>query len=122
MTYLVVFESEEFAVAADTLANALRTDWPQATVRRNDPPAGTEVRDVEWELPYGTEQVEGHSHVDGTCIYLDGPIDPVAQLALWYRGLVPEGIDVIFCDEGYAFDVAVSASTTKEELIGAAEA
>lgn len=99
-----------------------RADWPLATIRHNELPAGAEVRDGEWAVPYGDEEMEGHSHVDGTCIYLGGPISLVADFALWYRALVREDIDVVFCDESYSFDVPLDGSQTRDELIEAAAA
>ncbi|NUL04854.1 hypothetical protein HRW07_16795 [Streptomyces lunaelactis] len=121
MPYLVVFDSDEWSVAQDALVSSLTTDWPTASVRRRELDEGAQVRDVEWEVQREGEEVEGYTHVDGRCIYLDGAIDLVADFALWYRKLVPKEIEVIFCDDGYSFDVAVDETSTTAELVAAAE-
>ncbi|MER5462656.1 hypothetical protein ABT010_18640 [Streptomyces sp. NPDC002668] len=121
MAYLVVFDSEKWSVGQDALVSSLTTEWPAAAVRRRELDEGAEVRDVEWEVQRGDEEVEGYTHVDGRCIYLDGNIDLVADFALWYRKLVPKEIEVVFCDDGYSFDVAVDETSTREELVAAAE-
>ncbi|WP_052411135.1 hypothetical protein [Streptomyces sp. NRRL S-118] len=122
MTYLVVFDSDEWSVGQDVLVASLAAEWPDAAIRRNQPPEGSKVRDIEWQLKRGGEEVEGHTHVDGRCIYLDGDIALVADLALWYRTLVPKDIDVVFCDEGYSFDVTIDDTTTKDDLVAASGA
>ncbi|WP_326652289.1 MULTISPECIES: hypothetical protein [unclassified Streptomyces] len=121
MAYLVVFDSEKWSVGQDALVSSLTTEWPAAAVRRRELDEGAEVRDVEWEVQRGDEEVEGYTHVDGRCIYLDGNIGLVADFALWYRKLVPKEIEVVFCDDGYSFDVAVDETSTREELVAAAE-
>jgi len=80
------------------------------------------VRDVVWTYERGAEQVEGHSHVDGTCIYLEGSVHLAAEFAIWYRKLVPPTIEVLFCDEGYTFTTTVLPENPAVELAARAEA
>ncbi|MFI6104508.1 hypothetical protein [Streptomyces sp. NPDC051310] len=122
MTYLVVFDSDEWSVGQDVLVASLAAEWPDAAIHRRQPPEGSKVRDIEWQLERGGEQVEGHTHVDGRCIYLDGDIGLVADLALWYRKLVPKDIGVVFCDDGYSFDTTIDDTTTKDDLVAASGA
>ncbi|MEU7282565.1 hypothetical protein AB0A69_27880 [Streptomyces sp. NPDC045431] len=120
MSYLVAFDSDEWRVGQDLLVASLAAEWPDAAVRRRELSDGDKYGDVEWELRRGDADLEGRSHVDGRCLYLDGDIGLVADFALWYRKFVPAGIDLVFCDEGYHFDVTIDATTTRDDLVDAA--
>ncbi|MEU2290862.1 hypothetical protein ACFY9H_09495 [Streptomyces bacillaris] len=37
-------------------------------------------------------------------------------MAITFRGLTPMHLDLVFCDEGYTFDVRVPTGTTAAEL------
>ncbi|MFE7777717.1 hypothetical protein ACFU5O_28225 [Streptomyces sp. NPDC057445] len=39
------------------------------------------------------------------------------RLAVVFRRLVPAALDVVFCDEGYNFDVRLRSDVTDAELI-----
>ncbi|MFF4225209.1 hypothetical protein ACFYZH_20445 [Streptomyces abikoensis] len=122
MTYLAVFESDSWRLESEELAQALAHDWPDAQVEIADPgSAGSEVRAVEWQYPSESGDLEGYSHADGKCIYLEGPISVVADFVVWYRGLVDADVQVVFCDDAYSFDGIVPAGATKEEVLSIAE-
>lgn len=122
MTYLAVFESETWRLEREVLARALAVDWPQAQVELASPGvAGSEVRDVEWSYHSASGDLEGYAHSDGQGIYLEGPIELVADFVIWYRGLVPPEEQVIFCDDSYSFDGVVPAHATREDVIAIAE-
>ncbi|WP_455358724.1 hypothetical protein [Streptomyces sp. SYSU K21746] len=121
MKYLVAFDSEVWRLARHLLAAALGRDWPDADVQVSEP-VDSEVRDVEWHLVVGGREIEGYSNVNGQCIYLVGPLDLAAPFVVWYRKLVPENEEVIFCDDAYSFDEEVRLDTTEEEVVAMAEA
>ncbi|WP_051865148.1 hypothetical protein [Streptomyces griseus] len=101
MTYLAVFEDQSRGVERSALIAALERDWPSAEIRER---RGTqESRDVVWVYVEGDGELEGYSHADGTCIYLDSPLDLAARFALWFRGLVPPDVELVFCDDSYSF-------------------
>ncbi|MEU0273486.1 hypothetical protein [Streptomyces sp. NPDC006307] len=120
MSHLVAFDSDTWSVGQDVLVASLAAEWPDATVRRRELPDGYEVGDIEWELRRGDAELEGRSYVDGRGVTLDGDIRLVAEFALWYRKLVPAGTDLVFCDQGYHFDVTIDATTTHDDLVDAA--
>ncbi|MFD9099011.1 hypothetical protein [Streptomyces collinus] len=37
-------------------------------------------------------------------------------MTIVFRGLIPTNLDLVFCDEGYTFDVRLRAGTTEAEL------
>jgi hypothetical protein len=118
MTYLAVFEDQSGSIDRDVLRAALARDW-SGTVTVAERPSGPEsdAWDVEWSYASEEGKLDGHSHVDGTCIYLDGPLNLAARFAVWYRSLVREDIEVIFCDESYSFDGVVSPGSTVEDVM-----
>jgi len=122
VTYLAVFESDKWRLGRDVLARALANDWPQAQVElAASGSAGSEVRDVEWAYRSGAGELEGYAHADGQGIYLEGPIDMVADFVVWYRKLVPNDEQVIFCDDSYSFDGAIPPGATKADVVAVAE-
>jgi hypothetical protein len=122
VTYLAVFESDKWRLGRDDLARALADDWPQAQVKlAASGAAGSEVRDVEWIYRSGIGELEGYAHADGQGIYLEGPLDIVAEFVVWYRKLVPGDEQVIFCDDSYSFDGVIAPGATKEDVSAVAE-
>ncbi|CAL9441678.1 hypothetical protein SUDANB176_02260 [Streptomyces sp. enrichment culture] len=118
MTYLAVFEGRGGRVVdRDVLARALRSDWPGAEVSvSSDGGPGREVRDVTWRYGEAGSRIEGRSHIDGTCVYLEGPLGLAVRFAVWYRGLVPSAEGLIFCDDTYSFAVPVAGGATPESV------
>lgn len=118
VTYIAAFESDTWRLEREVLARALAGDWPQARVKLASPgDPGAEVRDVAWELG----DLEGSADANGQVIYLDGPIELVADFVVWYRGLVPPEKEIIFCDEGYNFDGVVPLNATRDDIIAIVE-
>ena len=122
MTYLVVFEDATGAIRRDVLRAALERDWPEAELTGDGSGARSDVRDVEWVYSSEVGTVEGHSHVDGTCIYLDGQLELAAKFAVWYRSLIRDDIDVVFCDESYTFNGVIAPGFTVENVMNIASA
>ncbi|MGW1037409.1 hypothetical protein ACWD4Z_35115 [Streptomyces antibioticus] len=122
MTYLAVFESDTWRLERDALARALASDWPQAQVKLASPgAAGSVVRDVEWTYRSEFGELEGYAHADGQGIYLEGPIEVVADFVVWYRGLVPVDEQIVFCDDLYSFDGVVSSNASRGDIVALAE-
>ena len=71
-----------------------------------------------WTLETEEYRGEAYLHEDGTCLYMDVPEqDPAMRLAIVFRRLAPAGLDLVFCDEGYNFDVRLRADASDAELI-----
>lgn len=122
MTYLAVFESDSFHLDRDALVRALAQDWPGAEATLAAPgAAGSEVRDVQWSYASAPGKLEGYAHADGRGIYLEGPLETVADFVVWYRGLVPADHEVVFCDDVYSFDGIVPLNARREDVMAIAE-
>ncbi|MCC3770389.1 hypothetical protein [Streptomyces sp. UNOC14_S4] len=122
MTYLAVFESDTWRLDREVLARAIAGDWPQAQVKLASPGVvGSETRDVEWSHRSALGELEGYAHSDGHGIYLEGPIEIVADFVFWYRRLVPAEEQVIFCDDSYSFDGVVPTGAVRGDVIAIAE-
>jgi hypothetical protein len=48
---------------------------------------------------------------------MDTPQADAVRLAIAFRRLTPPGLDLVFCDEGYNFDIRLGPETTDAELI-----
>ncbi|MFE7234565.1 hypothetical protein ACFY3J_03825 [Streptomyces sp. NPDC001231] len=92
---------------------AIRTRW--ATVE-TDPTPRSEARSFSWFFETGSGSGEAHLHEDGTCLYLDAWQADALWLAIVFRRLAPAHLDVVFCDEGYTFDVRLQPEATDAEL------
>lgn len=54
---------------------------------------------------------------DETGLYLDAAMADSAQFACLLRQWMPDSVDLVFCDQGYNFDVRVCPGATVAELI-----
>ncbi|MEK2490692.1 hypothetical protein WN990_14135 [Kitasatospora purpeofusca] len=114
MTYLAAFEDQSRGVQRSALIAALERDWPTATIREQQ--GSQESRDVVWAFSEDNRELEGYSHVDGTCIYLESNLDLAARFVLWFRDLIPEDIDLVFCDDGYNFSGNIEIGMTVDDV------
>ncbi|WP_432189934.1 hypothetical protein [Streptomyces sp. Tue6028] len=76
----------------------------------------SEVRSLLWEFETQQGPGEAYLHQDGTCLYMDVWQADAVRLAIAFRELAPADLDVVFCDQGYTFDVQLRAGTTEAEL------
>jgi hypothetical protein len=122
VTCLVTFESDTWRLERDDLVRALASDWPQAEVSVAHPDSpGAEVRAVEWIVRSEHGMLEGYAHSNGQCVYLEGPIELVADFAVWYRRLLPADLQVIFCDESYSFDGVIPPDAVRGDVLAIVE-
>lgn len=54
---------------------------------------------------------------DETGLSLDAALADSAQLACLLRQWMPDSVELVFCDQGYNFDVRISPGATVAELI-----
>jgi hypothetical protein len=76
----------------------------------------SEAQSFSWSFEAENGPGEAYLHEDGTCLYLDVWLEDAAWLTVVFRRLAPAHLDVVFCDEGYTFDVRLRPEATDAEL------
>lgn len=82
-----------------------------------DPTHHSVARSFCWSFETKDGPGEAYLHEDGTGIYMDVWQDDAVWLAVVFRRLTPVGLDLVFCDEGYNFDVQLRSEASDTELI-----
>ena len=104
-TYLISPpEHTEWHENSEGFAMALKERSNDAQVRE-DPPESTMA--LSFELEEQEERVFGRLHRDGQAVSLDADVPAAAAIAAWWRGRVPEAVELIFYDEAYEAAVPV---------------
>ncbi|MEU8952582.1 hypothetical protein [Streptomyces sp. NPDC048489] len=117
MTFLAVVEGDAggWCIDRDGLTDAIRARWSGLEI---DSMHRSEVRSLIWRFETENGPGEAYLHEDGTCLYMDVWEEDAIWLAIVFRRLAPTDLDLVFCDEGYTFDVRLRAGTTEAELTG----
>lgn len=115
MTFLVVVEGDAdgWRIDRDALTDAIRARWAEVEI---DSTHQSEVRSLIWEFETENGPGEAYLHGDGTCLYMDVWEEDAIWLAIAFRGMTPEDLDLVFCDEGYTFAIHLQTGTTQTEL------
>ncbi|MCG7202269.1 hypothetical protein [Streptomyces arenae] len=115
MTFLAVVEGDAggWRIDRDGLTDAIRARWSGVEI---DSTQRSEVRSLIWQFETENGPAEAYLHEDGTCLYMDVWEEDAIWLAIVFRRLAPTDLDLVFCDEGYTFDVRLRAGTTEAEL------
>ncbi|MFD9192320.1 hypothetical protein ACFWCA_29330 [Streptomyces phaeochromogenes] len=115
MTFLAVVEGDAggWRIDRDALTDAIRARWSGV---ETDSMHRSEVRSLIWQFETESGPAEAFLHEDGTCLYMDVWEKDAIWLAIVFRRLTPMELDLVFCNEGYTFDVRLQAGTTEAEL------
>ncbi|MFM9633188.1 MULTISPECIES: hypothetical protein [Streptomyces] len=115
-TFMVLVDGEASGWGADreALTAAIRDGW--AGVETDSTPR-SEARSYCWSFESEDGPGEAYLHEDGTCLFLDSSESDAVRLAVVFRRLTPGDLDLVFCDEGYNFDVRLRSDVTDAELI-----
>ncbi|MFE0921169.1 hypothetical protein ACFW24_25785 [Streptomyces nigra] len=116
MTFLAVVDGDAggWHVDRDALTDAIRVRWAEVAIESSH---RSEVRSLIWEFDTDNGPGEAYLHEDGTCLYMDASEEDAIWLAIAFRRLTPMHLDLVFCDEGYSFDVRLPTGTTEAELV-----
>ncbi|WP_413755207.1 hypothetical protein [Streptomyces sp. MMBL 11-3] len=116
MTFLAVVDGDAggWHVDRDALTDAIRVRWADVAIESSH---RSEVRSLIWEFGTDNGPGEAYLHEDGTCLYMDASEEDAIWLASAFRRLTPMHLDLVFCDEGYSFDVRLPTGTTEAELV-----
>ncbi|MFD9908499.1 hypothetical protein [Streptomyces sp. NPDC059063] len=110
---LVDAEPDGWRVDRDALTVAIRDRWADVGI---DSTRYSKARSFCWSFATGNGPGEAYLHEDGTCLYVDALLEDAAQLAISFRRLTPPDVDVVFCDEGYTFDIRLRPGVTDGDL------
>ncbi|MER6333759.1 hypothetical protein ABT298_31425 [Streptomyces sp. NPDC001034] len=113
--FLVLADSQPggWRVDVEALTTAIRAHW---TAIQIDATHQSEARSLSWSFVTENGPGEAYLHEDGACLYLDVWPADAAWLAIVFRRLAPTDLAVVFCDEGYNFDVPLRPEATDAEL------
>ncbi|MFJ3882941.1 hypothetical protein ACIPW5_36510 [Streptomyces sp. NPDC090077] len=111
---LVDGEAGGWGADREALTAAIRDGW--ASVETDSTPR-SEARSFCWSFESEDGPGEAYLHEDGTCLYFDSSEPDAVRLAVVFRRLAPTNLDLVFCDEGYNFDVRLRSDVTDAELI-----
>ncbi|MEV2211330.1 hypothetical protein AB0H86_07620 [Streptomyces sp. NPDC050997] len=116
MTFLAVVEGDAggWHVDRDALTEAIRARWAEVEI---DSSHRSEVRSLIWGFETRNGPGEAYLHEDGTCLNMDVWEEDAIWLAIAFRRLTPMHLDLVFCDEGYTFDVRLPTGTTEAVLM-----
>ncbi|MFF4741610.1 hypothetical protein [Streptomyces sp. NPDC001268] len=116
MTFLAVVDGDAggWHVDRDALTDAISVRWAEVAIESSH---RSEVRSLIWEFDTDSGPGEAYLHEDGTCLYMDASEEDAIWLAIAFRRLTPMHLDLVFCDEGYSFDVRLPTGTTEAELV-----
>ncbi|MEU6622011.1 hypothetical protein ABZ926_14735 [Streptomyces litmocidini] len=116
MTFVVVVEGDAggWHVDRGALTEVIRDRWTEAEI---DSSARSAVRSLIWRLDTENGPGEAYLHEDGTCLYMDVWEEDAIWLAIAFRRLTPMHLDLVFCDEGYTFDVHVPTGAAEADLM-----
>ena len=109
------FEAGEFV-------RLLLERWPGADIRLMAADNPFTTLDFELPLPGAPHPVDGSLAADGQAVWVRGDIPQGATVAEWIRSVVPAEQELVFCDQGYNFDVALVAGVTAKQIVAAVEA
>lgn len=107
-------DSNGWQADRDMLTAAIEAGWTGVEV---DPVQRNAARSFCWRFDTAEYRGEAFLHEDGTCLYMDVPQSDMLRLAILFRRHVPEELELLFCDEGYNFDVRLRAEATDPELV-----
>ncbi|MFI9118137.1 hypothetical protein ACIGW0_01820 [Streptomyces bikiniensis] len=121
MSFMAFFDGATTPWRADpaVLTSAIRDRWDEVEV---DPRHRSEVCAYSWAFRAGEGLVDVFFAEDGTGLYVDATLPDAAEVACLLRRFVPEDVALVFCDQGYSFDVWISPGSTVADLIRAANA
>jgi hypothetical protein len=101
---------------AGEFVRVLRDRWPEAEIIEFEDPEFLAALDFTVTLDDGS-RVDGNLSRDGQVVGLDGDIPETAELAAWIRSVVPPEQELLFYDQGYHFDVALTPGISPPEIV-----
>lgn len=106
-------------ISSDDLSNQIATRFAPVTTEQVGGEGGP-VLEWTWASPDGP--VDGRLDRDLNCIVLEGELGRCAEVAVWFRGLVPVEQPLVVYDEAYSADLALNVDTLPSTIVQKFEA
>lgn len=107
-----------WSIPAQDFMLRMRSRWPGVVIREVTSPDTSNLLTFELTMPH-SEAVDGALQSAGKSIYLDSDLRDAAQLALWFRSLVPPSEPMVFCDESMSGYLDLNSDTTETDIFRA---
>ncbi len=107
-------EADGWRVDREALTSAIRDRWADVEIA---PTHHSAARSFCWSFQTQDGPGEVYLHEDDAGIYMDVLQDDAVWMAVVFRRLTPVSLDLVFCDEGYNFDIRLRSETSDAELI-----
>lgn len=115
MSYFITpIDETDLKIPKDELVVALNTKWSTIQVTPISNPESNHL--LEWKITLNARLLIGTLDKTRQVIHLDGDVRDCAEFAKWYRTQVPETYALLFYDEGFSADVALSMTMTDQEI------
>ena len=108
-------EESDLKIDSTQLINRLKAEWPNIDIQPQDNPSRT--YSLSFRIPLKNSSIEGSLERTGQCVVLDGDVQDCAKFALWLRSQVDRKYKLLFYDEAYSVDVALTLETTEYDII-----
>jgi hypothetical protein len=106
----------QWSLTTETLVEAVQCRWPHTQVRRV--PQEFRPALLEWTVSSGEDEVTCYFYDDGQTLSFEGRDElQYAQIALWYRTVVPAQHRIDFCSPENR--VEIRAESTPAQLVKA---
>jgi hypothetical protein len=102
-----------WAIEPAEFSQEIQRRWPGAAVSASP----GEWRAMEWTAATPRGECQFALTRQGQALLLEGDIEDCAEVALWFRSLVPSDITLLFYDEAFNADVSLHSTTTVDEII-----
>jgi hypothetical protein len=107
-------DDTEWRLDPEEFEARLEERWPGAEVR--PAPEGSPMA-FHFTIEVGGESLDGSYADDGQTLWIEmGSEDGMAELAVWFRGQVPEDEELEFADEGLEVELPLDPSITPEQF------
>lgn len=93
----------------------LCTGWAGAEAHPDPDREGVVI----FAIPRDDERIDGYLEKDGQVLWIEKDLETSADMAAWFRSLVPEQQPLIFWDESYSHAVDVAPGAKADQIVRA---
>ena len=111
-------EQTDWQIEPDDFARALQERFPGAVTDRVERSNAL----IEFTVPIGDDATaEGYLAMDQKGIWVDGPVEDAAELAVWLREWTPDDQELALYDQSLEVMIPLEPGATAAEIVAAAQ-